>query len=330
MMTKNYLGVKILLVVAALALLFPAQLAAAAEYPSKPITLIVPYAPGGATDVLARALAKVAAKYFPQPVVVENKAGGAGIPGRLAVVNANPDGYTLLFGYGSGEDLVTPHTQKLPYDQFRDLVPVCQISINSITMVVPASNPAKNLQEFVEWAKKQNRRITGAVSTRGASTDITMQAIMRAAGINSQTIPFRGGAEAITSVLGGQTDFAGGTPTEVLNYAQAGQLRILGVGLPERDPVIPDVPTFKEQGYDAVTLGAIRGIGVPKGTPNSVITYLESTFKKVTADPEFHKAMKEISQPVLYRDRVEFARNLKSGYEAYGKLIDELGLKQGQ
>lgn len=315
-----------LLIVVGFMLLFPAM-ALAADYPSKPISLIVPYAPGGATDTLARALAKVSAKYFPVPVVVVNQAGGAGIPGRVTVVNAKPDGYTLLFGYGSGEDLVTPHTVKLPYDQFKDLVPVCQISINSITLVVPASNPAKNLKEFVEWAKKQKRTITGAVSTRGASTDITMLAVMKAAGVDAQTIPFSGGAEAITAVLGGQTDFAGGTPTEVLPYAKAGKLRILGVGLPERDPVIPDVPTFVEQGFDAWTMGAIRGIGAPKGTPDPIIDYLEATFKKVTADPEFHAAMKEIAQPVIYRDRKAFLKNMKDGYETYGKLIESLGLK---
>ena len=105
----------------------------------------------------------------------------------MSVVNAKPDGYTLLFGYGSGEDLVTPHTMKIPYDQFKDLVPVCQISIVSLVLSVPSAHPAKSLKEFVAWAKSQNRPITGAVSTRGASVDITMQAIMRVAGVNCQT-----------------------------------------------------------------------------------------------------------------------------------------------
>lgn len=177
----------------AVALLLPALLQAA-DFPKKPISLIVPYAAGGSTDVLARALAKGSSgKHFPVQVMVVNQPGGAGIPGRVNVVNAKPDGYTLLFGYGSGEDLVTPHTQKIPYHQFKDLVPVCQISIVSLVLSVPSAHPAKTLKEFVEWAKKQNRAITGAVSTRGASVDITMQAIMRVAGVNAQTIPFRGG-----------------------------------------------------------------------------------------------------------------------------------------
>ncbi|HXZ39050.1 MAG TPA: tripartite tricarboxylate transporter substrate binding protein [Thermodesulfobacteriota bacterium] len=310
-----------------LMVLSPAQVQAQ-DFPKKPISLIVPYAAGGSTDVLARALAKLSAKHFPVQVMVVNQAGGAGIPGRVAVVNAKPDGYTLLFGYGSGEDLVTPHTMKIPYHQFKDLVPVCQISIVSLVLVVPSAHPAKSLKEFVDWAQKQNRQITGAVSTRGASVDITMQAIMKVAGVKAETIPFRGGAEAATAVLGGHTDFAGNTPSEVLPHVKAGRLRILAVCLRERDPIIPDIPTFMEQGFDVFTMGAIRGIGAPKGTPGPIVDYLESNFKKVTDDPEFHSMAKEIFHPVMYRDRKVFLKNMTDGFEMYGQLIDKLGLKE--
>ena len=313
------------LMVAGLLLLNPAQ---AQDFPKKPISLIIPYAAGGSTDVLARSLAKLSAKHFPVQVVVVNQPGGAGIPGRVSVVNAKPDGYTLLFGYGSGEDMVTPHTMKIPYDQFKDLVPVCQISIVSLVISVRASHPAKNLKEFVDWAKKQNRQVTGSVSTRGASVDITMQALMKVAGVNAQTVPFRGGAEALTSILGGHTDFAGNTPSEVLSHVKAGRLRILGVCLRERDPIIPDVPTFMESGFDVFTMGAIRGVGAPKGTPGPVVDYLEATFKKVTDDPEFHAAAKDIDHPVLYRERKAFLKNMTDGFEMYGQLIDKLGLKE--
>jgi tripartite-type tricarboxylate transporter receptor subunit TctC len=308
-------------------LLSPALLAAA-SFPSKPITMIVPYAAGGSTDVASRALAKVSAKHLPQPVVIVNQAGGAGIPGRVNVVNARPDGYTLLFGYGSGEDLVTPHIMKIPYQQFKDLVPVCQVTVVSLVFVVPSSNPAKNLKEFVEWAKKQNRVITGAVATRGASVDITMQAIMKVAGVNAQTIPFRGGSEAAIAVLGGNTDFSGNVPGEVMSHVKAGRLRILGVCLRERDPVIPDVPTFIEQGFNSWTFGAIRGVGAPKNTPEPVIDYLETAFRKTTEDPEFHSLMKDIIHPVMFLERKGFMKNMVDGYETYGKLIDALGLKE--
>ncbi len=306
------------------------SLAQATDFPNKTISLIVPYAAGGSTDTVARALAKLSSKHFPVPVVVVNQAGGAAITGRVQVVNARPDGYTLLFGYGSGEDLVTPHTMKPPYDQFKDLAPVCQITIVSLVIVVPSSNPAKNLKEFVDWAKNQKRLITGSVSTKGASVDITMQALMKVAGVHAETIPFRGGAEAVTAVLGGHTDFGGAVPQEVFAHVKAGRLRILGVCLRERDPVIPDIPTFMEQGFNTWTIGAIRGIGAPKNTPDSIITYLETTFKKVTEDPEFHALMKDIIHPVMYRDRKVFLKNMQDGFETYGKLIEALHLKPEQ
>jgi tripartite-type tricarboxylate transporter receptor subunit TctC len=312
-----------------LVLLFPVLLPAA-DYPTKPINMIVPYAAGGSSDMVARILAKVAPKHFPAPIIVINAAGGAGITGRVQVVGSRPDGYTLLFGYGSGEDLVTPHTMKPPYDQFKDLLPVCQITIASLVIVVPSANPAKTLKEFVEWAKSQKREITGAVSTKGASVDITMQALMKVAGVKAKTIPFRGGAEAVTTVLGGHTDFAGAVPAEVLSHVKAGRIRILAVCLPERDPSIPDIPTFIEQGFNVTTMGAIRGIGVPKGTPDAVIDYLESSFKKVSLEPEFAVSMKDIAHPLLFRDRKIFSKNLRDGFDIYGKLIDELGLKGEQ
>ncbi len=299
----------------------------AADYPSRPIQLVIPYAAGGSTDMVARALAKVAGKYMPQPLVPVNQAGGAGITGRVSVVKAAPDGLTLVFGYGSGEDLVTPHTRKLPYDQFKDLAPVAQVTVVSIVLVVPAANPAKNLQEYLAWAKAQGRPITGAVSTRGASVDITMQALMKVAGVDAQTIPFRGGAEAATALLGGNTDFSGQVYAEVLPHVKAGRVKVLAVGTRERDPVIPDVPTFLEQGVNVWTFGAIRGIGAPKGTPDAIIDYLESAVRKTTEDPEFHGIMKDLVHPVLYRDRKAFLKNMQDGFEMYGKLIRELNLK---
>ncbi len=306
--------------------LFPV-VAAAADYPNKPIQFIVPYAAGGSTDVVARGLAKVAPKYIPQPLVIVNQAGGAGITGRVNVVKAPPDGYTLLFGYGSGEDLVTPHTRKIPYDQFKDLVPVNQVTVVSIILVVPASHPAKNVREWVAWAKAQNRPINGAVSTRGASVDITMQSFLKVAGINGATIPFRGGSEAVTALLGGNTDFSGQVYSEALPHVKAGRLKVLAVGTRERDPVIPDIPTFIEEGVNVWTFGAIRGVGAPKGTPEPVIGYLEGAFKKITEDPEFHQVMKDIVHPVLYRERNGFMKNMQDGFEMYGKLIKELDLK---
>jgi tripartite-type tricarboxylate transporter receptor subunit TctC len=315
-----------LLIGLTLALLGAAASALAADYPTKPIQLIVPYSAGGSTDVLARAIGQVAPKHFPQPVVVVNKPGGGAIPGRVEVVKARPDGYTLLFGYGSGEDLVVPHQRKLPFDTFTDLEPVCRMSVHSIVLAVPASSPYKTLADLVK-AGKAGKELVASVSTKGASVDITFLLFAKAAGIKVTTVPGAGGADAITSLVGGHVDFGGGHPSEVLPHIKAGRLRGLAVAFEKRDPSVADIPTFKEQGYDVVTAGSVKGVAVPKGTPPEIKTYLEQKFKAVAEDVEFQKIMKDIGQPVLYQTAAEYKPWLKDAYDQFGALIKTLGIE---
>jgi tripartite-type tricarboxylate transporter receptor subunit TctC len=297
-----------------------------AAYPDKPIQLIVPYGAGGSTDVLARAVAQVAPKYFSQPVVVVNKGGGGGIPGRLDVARAKPDGYTLLFGWGSGEDLVVPHQRQLPYDLFKDFETICRISVHSIALAVPASSPYMTLADLVKAAKAKGN-MTAAVSTKGASVDITFLLFGKAAGIKVTTIPGSGGASAITNLVGGHVDFGGGHPSEILPHMKAGRLRALAVALEQRDASIPDVPTFREAGYDVVTAGSVKGVAAPAGTPKEVVTYLEAKFKAVTEDPEFRKIMQDIGQPVMYQDAAEYKPWFRKAYDQFGELYKSLGIE---
>lgn len=299
---------------------------ASAAYPEKPIQLIVPYGAGGSTDLLARAVAQVAPKYFPQPVVVVNKGGGGGIPGRVEVVRAKPDGYTLLFGWGSGEDLVVPHQRKLPYDLFTDFETVCRLSIHSIALAVPASSPYKSLGDLVKAAKGKEY-VTASVSTKGASVDITFLLFGKAAGIKVNTIPGAGGADAITKLVGGHVDFGGGHPSEILPHMKANRLRALAVALENRDGSIPDVPTFKEQGFDVVTAGSVKGVAAPKGTPKEVIAYLEKKFQEVANDPEFKKIMGDLGQPVDYMNAADYKVWFRKSYDQFGSLYKTLGIE---
>jgi tripartite-type tricarboxylate transporter receptor subunit TctC len=306
--------------------LFVAATNGLAAYPDKPIQLIVPYGAGGSTDLLARAIAQVAPKYFPQPLVVVNKTGGGGIPGRVDVVRAKPDGYTLLFGWGSGEDLVVPHQRKLPYDLFTDFETVCRMSIHSIALAVPTSSPYKSLADLVKTAKSKDY-VTASVATKGASVDVTFLLFGKAAGIKVTTIPGAGGADAITKLVGGHVDFGGGHPSEILPHMKAGRLRALAVALEQRDPSIPDVPTFKEAGYDVVTAGSVKGVAAPKGTPKEVIAYLEKKFKEVADDPEFKKIMSDLGQPVMYQGAGEYKVWFKQAYDQFGSLYKTLGIE---
>jgi tripartite-type tricarboxylate transporter receptor subunit TctC len=297
----------------------------AADYPNKPIQFIVPYAAGGATDLWARAIAQVAPRFFLVPVVVVNKAGGGAIPGRLDVVKSRPDGYTLLMGWGSGEDLVVPHQRQLPYDTFTDLVPVCRSSVHSIVMVVPANGPYKDLAEFVKWAKTKEY-VTSAVSTKGGSPDITMQLFAKAAGFKMTSVPGSGGADSMTRLAGGHVDFSGAHPSEILPHVKASRIRALAVAFEKRDPSVADIPTFKEQGYDVVTAGSVKGVAVPKGTPKEVIAYLEKKFKDISEDAEFNKIMKDLAQPVMYQGGEEYMVWAKQASEQYAQLIKTLGI----
>ena len=309
-----------------LVLLCGAGIASAADFPNKPIQLIVPYSAGGSTDVLARAIGQVASKHFPQPVVVVNKTGGGGIPGRVEVVKAKNDGYTLLFGYGSGEDLVVPHQRPLPYDVFKDFETVCRMSVHSIVLAVPATSPHKTLSDLVKFAKTKDY-ITASVSTKGGSVDITFLLFGRAAGIKVTTVPGSGGADAITQLVGGHVDFGGGHPSEVLPHIKAGRLRGLAVAFDERDPSVPDIPIFKELGYNVVTAGSVKGVAAPKDTPKEIVVYLEAKFRAIAADAEFQKIMKDLGQPVLYQDAKTYDAWFKAAYDQYGSLIRRLGIE---
>jgi tripartite-type tricarboxylate transporter receptor subunit TctC len=259
--------------VAALAI-FAAATGAMAAYPEKPIQLIVPYGAGGSTDVLARAISQVAPKHFSQPVVVVNKPGGGAIPGRVDVARSKPDGYTLLFGWGSGEDMIVPYQRPLPYDLFKDFETICRISVHSVVLAVPSSAPYKTLADLVK-AGKSKEYMTGSVSTKGAAVDIAFLLFAKAAGIKVTTVPGAGGADAITALVGGHVDFGGGHPSEVLPHIKAGRIRGLAVAFEKRDPSVADIPTFREAGYDVVTAGSVKGVAGPKGMPKDVTAYLE-------------------------------------------------------
>jgi tripartite-type tricarboxylate transporter receptor subunit TctC len=301
-------------------------IASAADFPNKPINLIVPYGAGGSTDVMARAIATVAPKYFPQPLVVINKAGGGGIPGRVDVVKSKADGYNILVGWGSGEDLTVPHQRPLPYDPFKAFETLCRISVHTHALFVETSSPHKNLQELIAWAKTKEY-VTSSVATKGSGGDIGLLVFGKLGGFKMQTVPGAGGAEAITRLVGGHVDMGVVHPSEALPHIKAGRVRGLAVMFETRDPAIPDVPTFRESGLDLATAGSVKGLAVPAGTPKEVIRYLAAGFKKIAEDPEFQKIMKEVGQPVLYMGPDEYRPWLLKAYDDYGRFIKLSGIE---
>ena len=298
----------------------------AEKYPTKPIQTIVPWSAGGSTDLLARTVEKVWPKYSPQPLVVINKPGAGGVLGEEYVIRSKPDGYTIYFGQGSGHDLVMPHLQKMPFDPLKDITPVARISIHSVVVCVSTKSDFKTLQDVIDWSKKGNK-VTAAVSTAAGAVDIVMRSISKRTGVEITTVPFKGGADAVTALAGGHLVIGGGHPSEVLPHIKAGRFRPVGVALDIRDKALPDVPTLKEQGVNVSTWGSVKGVGVPNGTPPETVQYLESTLKKVCDDKDFQETMAQIGQPINYLNSKDWAAFMQRASKDYGDLIKELGIK---
>lgn len=304
----------------------PAPAAAKTFTPDKPVTLVVPMAAGGATDLLARAVEKVWSKYVPQPVSVVNKPGAAGVDGSLFVSRSKPDGTTLIVGYGGGSpDLVTPQLEKVAYDPFTDLVPVARLSVASVVIAVPEKSEFKTIKDVIDWAKTNNKPVTAAVSTTASANDFVMKGLGKVAGIQVTPIPHAGGAQAITTLVGGQTMIGGAHPVEILSQLKAGRARAIAVASPERDPILPDVPTLKEQGVNFSTWGSPKGVAAPKGTPKEIVDYYSDVLKKISDDPEYKKIMSDMGQPVQYQNSADFSKFMRAAYDDYTKLINDLG-----
>jgi tripartite-type tricarboxylate transporter receptor subunit TctC len=298
----------------------------AEQYPTKPIQVIVPYAPGGSSDVLARTVEKVWKKYSPQPMLVINKPGAGGVLGTDYVVQSKPDGYTILFAYGSGCDLVMPHLQKMPYDPLKNLTPVARISIHSVVVSVSGKSPFNSMKDVLAWGAKGNK-ITAAVSTAAGAVDIVMRAISKRTGVPITTVPFTGGADAVTALAGGHLVIGGGHPSEVWPHIKSGRFKPVGVALDKRDGTLPNVPTLREQGIDVATWGSVKGVAVPVGTPPEIVAYLNSTLKKVCEDKDFKNTMATIGQPIDYLNAKDWAAFLLKASKDYAELIKELDIK---
>jgi tripartite-type tricarboxylate transporter receptor subunit TctC len=304
----------------------PAVTLAADAYPTKPVTGIVPMAAGGSSDLMARAIEKFWIKYSPQPMVIVNKPGGGGVVGTEQVVRSRPDGYTLYIGYGSGHDVVMPSLQKMPYDPLKDLVAVARVSIHSVVIVTGAKSPFNSIKDVIAYSKKEGKPVTTAVSVKAGAVDIALTAFGKAAGVDIRTVPFSGGAEAVTALAGGHLMIGGGHPSEVIPHIKAGRFKALAVVLPQRDPTLPNVPTLKEQGIDVATWGSIKGLAAPAGTPKEVVKYIEGTIRKICTDPEFKKTMENLNQPIMYQGSEDFAKFMRQATADYARLIKQLNI----
>jgi len=296
---------------------------APAGYPDKSVKLIVVWGAGGANDAIARSIAKHMEKYFPKPVFVVNRAGGAGTVGTAEIISARPDGYT--FGSTTMSAVtIKPHLMKLPYQTPDDYLPVALVGTQAFTLMVHTDMPYKTLKEFVQYAKANAGKVRLGTGGVGHISHLNLEQLKFAAGIDVVDVPFKGGGEQTAAVLGKHVD--GNMLTLKETYAQykAGKVRILAIVGEKRRKLIPEVPTFKEQGYD-ITMETYTLLICNPDIPKDRVSAFRKAYKKVSKDPEFVKFIEGIGMEVKYEATRELRKRLWRDYKANKGVFDRIG-----
>ncbi len=318
----NRIFVALLLLAAA-----PAALAQDA-YPSRPVTMIVPFPPGGVADIVGRPLASAMEKTLKQPVVVVNRPGAGGAVGMGTAARAAPDGYTILIGLSSISifPVSDPLNGKTPPYELKDLAPIALVTADPTVLVVRADSPYKSVQDFVAAAKANPGKINYSSSGVYGTLHVAMEMFASAAGIELFHVPYQGGGPAVTALLGGQVQALASGPAAAIGQIRAGKMRALAGWGDKRLALMPDLPTFKELGYDA-EFYIWSGVFVPAATPAAVQLKLREAVRNAARDPAFKTAMDKVSTPVSYLDAPEFqsfwdkdAARLKVAVLKIGKL----------
>jgi tripartite-type tricarboxylate transporter receptor subunit TctC len=299
---------------------------ASAAYPDKPITLVVPWAPGGSTDILARAIAEQLTKSMGQPVLVENRAGASGNIGSNIVAKAKPDGYTLLIGSMSTHAMNPALMPDMPFKGADDFTPIALVANVINTMVINPSVPAKNLQEFIAYAKANPGKLAYASAGAGSTNHLSAEMFNKAAGIKMLHVPYKGGAPAVMDTVANQTQVLFSAGTQTLPHVKTGKLRLLAVTEARRSALLKDVPTVAETlpGYEMSVWYAAFG---PAGMPHELAAKLNAEINKALAVPEVRSRMDAMGVEVINSTPEQLAETLKRDTARYTKVIHELGIK---
>lgn len=297
--------------------------AIAADYPTKPPQLLIPFGAGGSADTMGRMIAKATESALGQPIVAVNKPGAGGGIMYTAVKNARPDGYTLA--WNSTGVLTVTNIGNVPF-KHTAFENVCRIGYSALPIAVRADSPWKTFQEFVDYAKQNPSKVKIGNAGTGSATHMVPIVMETKMGLKLIHVPL-GAKRRIPSLLGKEVDAICVPLPEVAPQVKAGKARVLIVPSEKRDPGFPDVPTLKEMGYDIV-VELFRGISVPKGTPREVIDKLAAAFKKGSEDPAFRAFSKKVSFNVSYMDKDEFDRYIGPMNEMIAQVMEEAGLKK--
>jgi len=299
--------------------------AAQQTYPSKPIRFITPYAPGGATDVIARLTGQKLSEAWGRPVVVENRAGGNTVIGTEVVAKSAPDGHTIIL-VGTTH-VANASLVKTSYDAIRDFATVSTVTSNETVLVVHPSVPANTLQEFVALAKSRPGQLNYATSSTGGPTHLPAELFNMLAGIRTQQIPYKGGGPAMSDLLGGQVHMVFAIPSNVVAHVKSGKLKGIVVSGDTRLAALPQVPTAAEAGLPGFDAKNWYGILAPAGTPAPIIQKMSAEISRILVLPDVKEKLMSLGMDPFYSTPEQFAAMMKADLATYARIIKTANIK---
>jgi tripartite-type tricarboxylate transporter receptor subunit TctC len=301
--------------------------AAAQPYPNKPIRLMVPFPPGGSTDIVARIVAQKVGAQLGQNLVIENRGGAGGTLGTAVVAKAPADGYTLVVGTTSTHVVAPSVYQKLEYDPVKDFAPISLIAVTPYLLVVNPSVPAKSLKELVGLLKAQPGKLNYASAGVGSTTHLAMEMLKSVTSTYALHIPYNGNGPAGTAVIAGQVEILFGSLPAVLPHAKSGRVRAIAVGTPKRSPSLPDVPTVAESGYPGFDASLWLAFMAPAGTPAPIIERLQKEIVTAVNSKETSESLDKNGAEPLVSTPAELAAMIKDGVAKYAAVVKAAGVK---
>ena len=297
------------------------------NYPTKPIRWIIPYAPGGGTDVIARPIALKLGEVIGQPIVYENRAGGGGLIAGEMVAKAAPDGYTLLVAAGNTHVFATLLYDKVPYDPVKDYAMITNFADVPNILVARPTFPPKSVKELVAYGKANPGKINWASSGNGAGGHLALVLFAERVGIKVAHVPYKGAGPASVAVLGGEADLLFANTGVFISHIKAGKLRAMGAAADKRLAIRPDLPTFAELGYPNFISGSFYGLAAPAGTPQPILDKLQQEVAKIVRSPESIARLDAVGAFPSGNTGKQFSEYLRREVETWGKIVREHGIK---
>jgi len=312
---------------ALIATYLPAAQAQATKYPEKPIRMVVGFAAGGFTDVLARTIGQKLSVTLGQPVVVENRAGATGTIGADVVAKSKPDGYTLLLAHFSSNSVAPALYPKLPYDVIRDFTPLVRVASTPVLLTVNTAFPANNLASFVEYARKNPGVLSYASSGNGTAQHLAAVQFAQASGTKMVHIPYKGSSAAMTDLLGGQVNLNFDSPPNVLPHYKSGKLKPLAITSLTRSPLFPNVPTLHESGFPNFEMSQWFAVMGPANLPKEISERLNTEINAILKDPEVVEKISSQGGEIIGGSIGQFSTFLKQDVDKWAKLVKEADVK---